>query len=233
MEKKKKRKALIYILLVTGLFTLLTISVFPYLKHLAEPAYQREIQHWVDKAGIWGVIILLLIQMLQIVIAFIPGEPIEVLSGALYGALGGLFLCLAGCVLASTVIFTLSRRFGKRFLFSIFGKEKMESFNWLHDHTKMEVAAFLLFFIPGTPKDMLTYVFGITGMELRRFICISSVARIPSILTSTIMGSTMRRGEWLLSAAVFVITGIIGIAGILYKDRLIAHFRKKSDCDLS
>ena len=79
------------------------------------------------------------------------------------------------------------------------------------------MVTFILFLIPGTPKDMLTYIVGVTDMSVWKFIGISTFARIPSVLSSTIIGSTMRQGEWKVSLIVFLVTGIIGIVGIGFK----------------
>lgn len=178
--------------------------------------------------GILGPLMILGLQILQIIVAFIPGEPVEILAGALYGADGGLAICLLGSMAASTVIFRMSKRFGKRFLYFLFGKRKVENWKWLQDSQKSNLVTFILFFIPGTPKDMLTYMVGITEMRTIKFILLSTFARIPSVLSSTIVGSAMRQGTWEISLAVFFITGTIGIVGIGFQDRLVSFCRKHS-----
>lgn len=151
----------------------------------------------------------------------------EVLAGAMYGTVPGLLICLAGCVLASSVIFSFSKRFGKKLLYRLFSKERVITWKWLQDSHKNEIVVFILFFIPGTPKDMLTYIFGATEMSTGKFIGISTFARIPSILSSAMIGSAMRQGHWELSLTVFSITGLIGILGLGFKGKAADFCRKK------
>ncbi len=227
MDKKAYRLIMPCCILFIGLIAGLTGIFFPYMQRLSEPVYQAEIQSWVSKIGIAGILLIFGVQTLQVVIAFIPGEPVEVLSGALYGTFGGLSICLTGCIFASAIIFTLSKRFGKQLLCRLFSEEKVNNWKWLQDSQKSEIITFILFFIPGTPKDMLTYFVAVTEMGIGKFIGISTLARIPSVLSSTMIGSAMRKGEWEISLVIFFITGIVGIVGIYFKDRAIGFCRRK------
>lgn len=226
MNKQIRRRVIAYCILFLSLIMGVTIILLPYFQRLSEPAYQAEIQRWVNKRGIVGLFVVLGVQVLQVIIAFIPGEPVEVLSGALYGTVGGLVICLTGCILASTIIFTLTKKFGKRLLHLLFNEDKIQNWRWLHESQKNDMVIFILFFIPGTPKDMLTYIVGMTEMSVGKFISISTLARIPSVLSSTMIGATMRKGEWETSLIVFFITGIVGILGIGFKNKMIDFCHK-------
>ena len=221
---KKKRVLILgalFVLLVAGL----TVFLFPYVQKLRDPQVQLLVETWVRKVGVLGWLAMFGVQMLQVVIAFIPGEPVELIAGALYGAAGGLALCTMGCVTASALIFILSKRLGKSVLDSLFGAEKVKDWKWLYDSQRMELVTFILFLIPGTPKDMLTYVVGVTNMRVGKFLLISSLARIPSVLSSTMIGSSLRQGNWVLTLVVFIITAVVGVVGITCKDRMIAFCR--------
>lgn len=229
MKLTKKGKNMTAVIIASCAFVALVIItlliMLPYIEKLSNPEYQNQFKNWVESIGIIGWLIVLGIQILQIVIAFIPGEPIEILAGIIYGTFGGLFVCLVGVSFASTITFTLSKKFGKPLLNKFFGKEKVKVWRWIQDNKKIETVTFVLFFIPGTPKDMLTYVVGLSNIRLSKFIIISSFARIPSMLSSAMVGSTMRKGQWEISITVFVLTGVIGLIGILYKDKLVGFCR--------
>ena len=106
------------------------------------------------------------------------------------------------------------------------GKEKLDEFKFFNSAEKAEVVTFILFLIPGTPKDMLTYLAGISRIKPASFLFLSTFARIPSVVTSTLMGSTMSSGNWEMTVLIFLLTAAIGLVGILYKDRILHHLRR-------
>lgn len=229
-DMQKNNKSIKRIVAFTAVFIAAMIAVtviaFPYMNRLSEPEIQQEFKAWVMSLGIWGWLVVLGIQVLQIIIAFIPGEPVEIIAGVLYGGWGGLAVCLIGCILASSGIFLLTKRFGIPLIEKLFKSKRMDEYSFLNDSRKLETVVFILFLIPGTPKDMLTYIVGTSPMKLPQFLLISTFARLPSIISSTFIGATMRQGEWEFSILIFTVTAIIGIAGIRYKDRIINFCRQ-------
>lgn len=231
MEKKKRIPRIAFsCLLLAGALTALTVLALPYVRRLSDPETQRFIQNWIGERGIWGILILLGLQVLQVIIAFIPGEPMELLAGALCGALGGTVLCLTGTVLASACIFALSRRYGRRLLALLgFGEKQVAQWKWLQrdeQSEKADMVIFLVFLIPGTPKDMLTYVVGMTRVSLKRFLCLSTLARVPSVLSSTLIGSSVIQGEGETALILMLITGLLGILGIEAREKILAFCRR-------
>lgn len=230
MSKNKWNRSVLYVVISTAVYMLFVIIItwllMPYVDRLSETVYQEKLKEWIASMGIGGYLVVLGIQILQILVAFIPGEPIEILSGILYGTINGTILCLCGCVIASVFVFSLVRAFGMKLLNKIFGEEKVSEFAFLQDGKRIETVLFLLYLLPGTPKDMLTYLAGISSMKLTRFVLISTFARTPTILSSTLVGATMRHGNWGISALVFGCTALIGIIGIRYKDKVIAYCQK-------
>lgn len=228
MDKKSRLKFILIIVGFVAIMAVITVILLPYINKLSDPEIQESINRWTDSAGVLGFLVILGVQILQVVIAFIPGEPVELLAGVLYGPWLGLVICLIGCVLASLIIFRLSRKFGKKILDKVFVGKNADRWTWLQDSTKIELVTFILFFIPGTPKDLLTYVAGVTSISTAAFIGISTFARIPSIITSTIMGSSVIQGDSTTAIIAFAVTGAIGIIGILTKDKIIAFCKRHS-----
>ncbi len=218
--------------IVTGWIVLLVVMitsaviVIPYMELLSEPETQERFKSWVISLGMGGWLIVVGMQMLQIFIAFIPGEPIEILAGVLYGGFGGLLICLIGCVAASSGIFMLSKRFGAPLVAKLFREKKMDEFAFIKDSRKLEMVVFILFLLPGTPKDMLTYIAGANPMKLSQFLIISTFARIPSVISSTFIGSSIRQGKWEIAIIIFALTAVAGILGIVYKDSIIGFCKK-------
>ena len=231
MEKKKIILRIAFsCLLLAGALTALTVLALPYVRRLSDPETQRFIQDWIGERGLWGILILLGLQVLQVIIAFIPGEPMELLAGALCGALGGTVLCLTGTVLASGCIFALSRRYGRRLLALLgFGEKQVAQWKWLQrdeQSEKADLVIFLVFLIPGTPKDMLTYVVGMTRVSLKRFLWLSTLARVPSVLSSTLIGSSVIQGEGETALILMLVTGLLGILGIEAREKILAFCRR-------
>lgn len=170
----------------------------------------------VDSYGIWGRLIFVGMVVLQVVVAFIPGEPIELAAGYAFGFWEGTALTLAGFVIGSWLVFLLVRRFGVKLVEVFFSPEKIDQLSFLKDPKKTETLAFLLMLIPGTPKDFLSYFAGLTPLTTCRWIMIVAIGRIPSLITSTATGAAAGQKNYVLAAVVFGITAVITVAGILY-----------------
>jgi uncharacterized membrane protein YdjX (TVP38/TMEM64 family) len=211
--------------IVIALVAAATALLWPFMKELSDPVYQAQFKAWISALGVWGVLVLFGLQIVQIVIAFIPGGPVEVISGMLYGTWGGALICLVGCAVATSLVFTISRRFGKPLLYKFFGKEKIDNLAFLQDSKKIETVAFVLFLIPGTPKDMLTYISGVSGISLPKFLIITLIARAPATLVSAMAGESMMQGQWAVTITIFVVAAIIGLLGIRYGDRVMNYCR--------
>ena len=227
MKKQEHRWILWNSIIFFFLLVIATWLLWPYMKQLSDPVTQAALKQAISDLGFWGIFIVLAIQILQIVIAFIPGGPIQILSGVLYGTIDGLFICLIGSILASALIFSLSKRFGKKLLYLLFSKNKVDHWYWLQDSKRMDMVIFILFLTPGIPKDMLTYIVGVCNIPLGRFLLLSTLGRTPSILFSTMIGMTMSQGNWLFALLVFLLTVFVGLYGILKKERWIARCRDK------
>lgn len=182
--------------------------------HLAEdPAQFRA---WVDSFGIWGKLIFVGMVVLQVVVALIPGEPIELAAGYAFGFAEGSLLTLAGFLIGSWLVFVLVRKFGIKLVEVFFPPEKITRLSFLKNPKKTKTVAFLLMLIPGTPKDFLSYFAGLTQLTLKQWLLIVAVGRLPSLITSTATGAAAGRENYILSAIMLGITLLLTLAGILY-----------------
>ena len=208
----------------TGVFLFLVLSALvcwfagrPLIRFVREP---ERFQAWVDAQGVRAPLLFVGMVVLQIVVAIIPGEPLEIAAGYAFGALEGTLLCLIGALVGRVAVFLLVRRFGVRAVEVFFPLEKVQSLRFLQNEKKLTFWVFFLFFLPGTPKDVLCYIVGLTKLPLRSWIIISTIAPIPSIITSTIGGSALGRGRYTFAAAVFGATLAISAAGLLVYRRV-------------
>lgn len=233
MEKKELNgrvkhilKNLLPIIIFVLLLAALTWIFWPYVKELGTDEGRAEFKAWVDGLGFGGWLVSLGIQLLQIFVAFIPGEPVELLLGYLWGPWLGLLTCLIGIFIGTLTIFLLVRRFGMPFVKKIVGTDDLTKYKFLANKNKLELTVFVLFFIPGTPKDALTYIAPIAPISPIKYLIIATFARIPSIITSTILGDSIAEGDYILAVAVFVITAIISVLGIIFGNKFIEKKQK-------
>ena len=169
------------------------------------------------------------LQILQVFVALLPGELIELALGYSFGFFGGTLICLLGIAIATVPVFLLTKKFGTRFVEIFFDRQKIEGLSFINNEKKLKTLVFLLFFIPGTPKDLLTYFVGLTPLTLSEFLILTLVARIPSIVTSTASGSLFAEGDYLLSALVFLITGALSIFGLWTYRRLSDRHKSRKE----
>ena len=225
-EKHKKLAAwcagLIF-LLFTGLVAW-RIGV-PMVRFVSQP---EEFRAWVDAYGLMGKLLFIGMVVLQVVVAIIPGEPLEIGAGYAFGAIEGTLLCLIGIALGSTLVFLLVRKLGIRLVEVFFPVEKIRSLRFLQDSQRLNRLVFLVFFIPGTPKDLLCYFVGLTEMKLSVWIAISFFARIPSVVTSTLGGDALGTKSYLQAIIVFAVAAVLSAAGLFVYHRLkAAHATRK------
>jgi len=214
MKKQKIVNTIIFIAFL-GAIIVLTIYFFPMVMSLTEEGGREALKAKIDGFGFWGYFVALGIQIAQVVIAFLPGEPIEIILGFMYGPFWGTIICMAGIFIGTLIIYALANLVGKPFLSLFIDPEKLTQYKFLNSKEKKDSIVFILFFIPGTPKDMLTYFVPFIKMNPFRFILISLFARIPSILSSTYSGSSISKGKFKEALLIFLITFVIALIGII------------------
>lgn len=189
----------------------------PVLRFAREPEVFRE---WVESSGAWGWLAYMGMVIVQIIVALIPGEALEIAGGYAFGALEGTILCLAAASVGSLIVFGLVRRFGVRLVEVFFSLEKLRSLRFLQASKKRDLLFLIIFMIPGTPKDLLCYFAGLTDIKFPVWLLICSLGRIPSIITSTVGGNALGTEKYLFAVVVFAIALAISVAGLLIYNRL-------------
>lgn len=183
----------------------------------------------IDSLGYYGILILFLMQYIQIVLSFIPGGPIQILMGVVCGPVGGTILTFAGVIAASISIYYLVRKFGNKILFFFIDESDYKKYSFVNNQKKVKMLLFILFLIPGTPKDMLTYLFFmLTKISLGDFLVITVFARLPAVLVSVIAGENLIDGKWIKLAVNMAVIAITGILGVVINCFIIKKFTNKS-----
>ena len=225
-QTRKRLKTAGVVLLALAL-TALAIWLMPWFISLKDAAVREAFREQVLGMGWRGVALMLGIQVLQVVVAVLPGAVVELIAGATYGPFGGLVLCLVGGLLGTVIIFYAVRAMGRGVVDWLFRKESVNSISLLTNTKKLEMLTFVLFIIPGTPKDLLTYVAPLTKIRPRDFFVISTMARIPAIITTTYLGDALIEGQWWKAAVLFVALGAVGLLGVWYYNTLAEKHGKR------
>ena len=208
---------------VAILATLATLFIWRWLASFSQEGFRAYLQSF-GKAG-WFV--LLGLQFLQVFIALIPGELLETAAGYAFGPYMGTLLCYVGVALASCLVFLLVRRFGAGLVEVFISREKINQFRFINTEKKRNLVIFLLFLIPGTPKDLLTYFVGLTDIKLGAFLIISLTARLPSVVSSTVGGHLLGEGQYWSALILYGITGAVSIAGLLLYNYILRRKEKQ------
>lgn len=219
-----KQKRMLSIIIITALILASVIILIVVGKPLIQFVSDSDrLRTWVDDNWLGSRLAYIGMVIFQIVVAIIPGEPFEIGAGYAFGAVEGTVICVLGSTIGGTLVFLLVKRFGVKLAELFVSVEKIQSLKFLKDHKKRDIIVFLLFFIPGTPKDALSYFVGLTDMDVKTWLIITTIAKLPSIVTSTVGGNAIGTKQYLFAVIVFAITLFISGAGLLFYN----HYTKK------
>lgn len=223
MEKQKvKVFKLTMTILAIAIIVGIIIYMFPVMRELSTKEGQLSFKEKVSSSGILGLLMLFALQVAQIFLIIIPGEPIEILAGMCYGPIWGTVFIMVSAGIISTIIFSLVRKYGKRFVYNFCDKEKVakiENSKLFKNPNKIEMIMFILFLLPGTPKDLLVYIAGLLPINPVKFVLISVFARFPSVISSTLAGANLAVGDWKKSIIMYLAIVLVAIIVILIANK--------------
>lgn len=228
MNRTNVVKIMKILLLVIAVALIVGIIIYlaPVIKEISTKEGQVAFKEKIDSLGLYGVLLLLGLQFAQIFLIIIPGEPLEVLAGMCYGPIGGTIFISATVLITTTIIFYLVRKLGNKFVYEFFSKEKIkkiEDSKIFKNKKTVELIMIILFLLPGTPKDLLVYIGGLLPIKPLKFILISTFVRLPSVISSTIAGSSIASGNFLGTIITYVATLAISIIIVVLSNKLDKH----------
>ena len=212
MSKKSKILKIISLCVVIAIVVGITIYLIPIVKNLSTSEGQEAFKEKVTNSGFIGFLMLFGLQFAQIFLFIIPGEPIEILAGICYGGLWGTVFIMIAAAIISAFIYLLVHKLGRKFIYDFVDKnkiEKIEKSKIFKNPKTIRFIIFILFFIPGTPKDLLTYIAALLPIKPLDFIIISTIARFPSVISSTLAGANLLSGNWHFSLLIYGVTFLL------------------------
>ena len=220
----KKSKASILLGIISTIFLILTaLGIWFMRKYLTDPAFVRE---KIGEHYLLGAIAMVLISAVQVIVALVPGELVEIAAGYCFGSWIGSLLCLIGIVLGSCTTILLVRYFGSRFVYAFYPKEKIDALPIINDPPKRNILTFILFVIPGTPKDLFTYAIGLTDMSVPLYIALTTAARFPSVILSTLSGGALGTRDYTAAIVFVIVTAAVSGVGLLIYNGILKKRKK-------
>lgn len=233
VSKTKIMVAIIGVLLLASIFAfLLSGENFELFKQFFRKGItQEDIRYIAQRFGVRGVISIGLLSMLQVVLMFLPAEPVQVIAGVSYGLWYGLLLCTAGVFVGNTVIYIGYKVFGKRM--SEYYSKKID-IDWGNAKTVRGISliVLILYILPAVPYGMICFFAASMGLKYPRYIILTVLGAVPSVLIGVALGHLAIEASLIWAAVVFVILVAIIIVIMIKRDKLVAKlngFIKKAN----
>jgi uncharacterized membrane protein YdjX (TVP38/TMEM64 family) len=172
---------------------------------------------FISSFGVYSPLAFILLQVIQVVVAPIPGGAIEFLGGYLFGVWAGMLYSMIGLTLGSWLAFSIARIFEKRAVEKFVSPKTIKKFDYLIGHEGV-ILSFLLFLIPGFPKNALCYILGLTPMHLGIFLIISTIGRIPGTLMATLQGAKAFEHKYKFFLILLVASALVILVFYIYHE---------------
>lgn len=171
----------------------------------------------------------ILAQAIQIIICIIPGQWLQIGAGYCYGIFVTLIISWIGALIGSVITYYLARILGHDAMHLFFGEEKMQNMIRRLNSKRSIIVIFLIFLIPGVPKDLCNYAAGLSEIKLKPFLIVSMIGRTPGMLGSIIIGQQLNVGGYIGAIIVGAIAVVCFILGIVFRKSINAYLDKMYD----
>lgn len=223
-QKLKISLNIVALMLFIGLMLFLSIRYTPQVKDLF--ARRDQLKRFVEQQGAYAIAAFICLQVFQVIVAAVPGEIVQVAGGYLFGTFWGAAFLVSGLIVGSLAAFFAARLLGFRLLKIIVSAPKRERLFTLISSSKSELVLFILYLLPGLPKDVLTYVAGLTPVNPWRFLAISTLGRLPALVVSCYIGASLERENYWAVVVVSALSALLILSGMLFKDRILVKARQ-------
>lgn len=224
-DNKDKSKRIFAILKLILLITIVVgIPAFLYLK-FGDQLFSRnaaaDMVAYLKAHQSFAALLVIMIQVFQVVICVLPGQPIQFAASYMFGVFGGLALSLIGAVIGVVISFYTAKLLGRDAVHMIFGEERVSDYQRKLNSGRGIMIAFLIYLIPGVPKDLVSYVAGISEMDFLPFLLVATVGRIPGMAGSLLVGHFFSRGNYVAIGIVCVVMGALLLTCFIKRKAII------------
>lgn len=178
--------------------------------------------------GKYSILAFFILQIAQVVAFFIPGEIVQIAGGYIYGTLWGSILSLVGITTGSIIVYFISNFYGKPLIDKIISNKDLKFFDRVLNLGRINFIVFLLYLIPGIPKDVLAYICGVSNITFKNFILYSTLGRIPGVFASAYFGAKINSGNDAILIVIGILAVILFLVGIFKGEKIISTLVKSN-----
>jgi uncharacterized membrane protein YdjX (TVP38/TMEM64 family) len=189
----------------------------------------RDKQFLKEIVASWGwmaPLVFIAIQALQVIISPVPGEITGPVGGALFGTWWGLFYSSIGLTLGTLICFSIGRKWGEPLVRPWLSEHHWNRMNFILEAEGV-ILCFILYLIPGFPKDITSYLFGLSPMPFWVFALVSTLGRVPGTWISSYFGANVAEQQYVYAAIFIACVMAICLPIYYYRERIIKRFQRK------
>jgi uncharacterized membrane protein YdjX (TVP38/TMEM64 family) len=225
-----------YAWVIVGGIAAALIAYCVWLAYTEAPAYRWFVRFYVDKKFLkatlkeWGVlapVLFMLLQALQVIISPIPGDATGFLGGYLFGEWLGLLYSTIGLTVGSVTSFWIGRWLGEHYVRGLVSQEAWDRLGFIVE-AEGTILCFIIYLIPGLPKDLICYLFGLSPMPLWVFALVSGLGRVPGTWILSAQGAHVETGNYLELALISAVFAAVALPLYYYRHRIVTWLRRRS-----
>ena len=235
MKKKKRswkfsKKSIWMAIAVVLICVAVSVAMIPLIRLLSSEAGQQLIVQKMESFGIFAPLLFVLLQVIQVVIAVIPGGPVPIIGGVLFGEWGALALCLAGFFLGTVLVYYLVQWVGKPLVDRFVSEKHFQKFDFLKNGKRLELIVFLVFLLPGLPKDALTYLVSFDSeIKPLHLFLLTTLGRAPTTALTIFAWKNLWDGNYKMALIFLAAMIVLCAAGFVVKKKIDARAKRRAE----
>jgi len=225
-EKRKKTittaVSVVKLLILLGIVVGLPVFVyFNYPELIDRFRSLEEINKLLKQYKTASIFIYIGLQVFQIIVSVLPGQALQFAAGYAYHFWLGFLFSVIGVALGTVITFYLARLLGKDALHVIFGEERFSKFVHTLNSKRSFIVLFVIFLIPGIPKDLFTYAAGVSEIRIIPFLLLSLIGRTPAMIGSILMGSMFYNGSYIGLIIMGAAAVTLFVLGLINRNKMV------------
>lgn len=214
------------------LFILIGLPLYIYFFHydiIQQFSTMEAVEAFFEEYKTQSIFVYIGMQIIQIIICVIPGQWLQFAAGYMYGFWLGYLWSLVGALLGTVITYYLAKILGHDAMHLFFGEDKVRDLLKKFNSKKAVIIVFLFYLIPGVPKDLCSYIAGVSEMKLKAFLIVSLIGRTPGMMGSLLIGQQVEVGGYTTAIIIGALAIILFLLGVIFRKKITAYLDKAYD----